>query len=474
MECRTLARIAVAGILLVATGARADLRDSIESILKDPYLKGVSVGIKIVKLGDSADASKVAYEKDAIQRFNPASNLKLVTTAAALETLGSDFQFQTKLVQKGNILALVGDGDPTLGDAEALRKVDWQSTTLFQKWAEGLSARGLKSADQLVYDDSIFDDQYVNPAWPADQLQDWYVAGVAGLNFNINCLDFYVKPGEYGKPVDYTTDPPTTYPAVVNTCVHGKENAIWLSRAPGASQVELRGQASVANIDPVRVTIDNPPLYTATVLRDVFKKSGIDIGGDIKRDPTVRDSMDQWQTIAVNQTPIAQVISRANKDSINLYAEALCKRLGAAVSKQPGSWANGPPAVGAFLQSIGITPNQFSLQDGCGLSHKDTISPGTLVAVLEHEFFSKNRDVYLNSLAVAGVDGTLKKRFEGTPLLHRVVGKSGFIDGVSALSGFVKSRDGTQYVFAIMFNGIGKGTNSAAKKVQERIVMTLN
>ncbi|MGN6627356.1 MAG: D-alanyl-D-alanine carboxypeptidase/D-alanyl-D-alanine endopeptidase [Tepidisphaeraceae bacterium] len=474
MECRKLAGIAIIGVLALARVGRADLEGSIEKVLREPYLKNVTVGIKVVRLGETAADSKTVYEKDATRQMTPASNLKLVTTAAALETLGADFQFQTKLMQKGNTLALVGDGDPMLGDAEVLHKVDWQSTTLFEKWAQGLAARGLKSADQLVYDDSIFDEQYICPTWPADQIQKRYVAGVAGLNFNANCLDFYLKPGDMGKVVDYTMDPPTAYTKVNNTCVRGRNNAVWLTRANGSAQIELHGQINYANQEPVSVTVDNPPLFTATVLKETFQKAGIPIGGEIQRDPTVRTSPEAWQTLAVNQTPIAQVIARANKDSMNLYAEALCKRLGAAASKGSGSWSNGPPAVGAFLQSIGVEQDQFSLEDGCGLSRKDTVSPGTLVAVLEHEYFSKNRDIYLNSLAIAGVDGTLKHRFDDTPMRHRVVGKSGFIDGVSALSGFVKSKDGSQYVFSILFNGIAKGTNSTAKDVQERIVMALN
>ena len=241
----------------------------------------------------------------------------------------------------------------------------------------------------------------------------------------------------------------------------------------------LRAALSRAGIGPEQVDIvQGAQVIQAAAgqnpARQAAVKAGIPIGGEITRDPTVRTSPEAWQTLAVNQTPIAQVIARANKDSMNLYAEALCKRLGAAASKGSGSWSNGPPAVGAFLQSIGVGPDQFSLDDGCGLSRKDTVSPGTLVAVLEHEYFSKNRDIYLNSLAIAGVDGTLKHRFDDTPMRHRVVGKSGFIDGVSALSGFVKSKDGSQYVFSILFNGIAKGTNSTAKDVQERIVMALN
>lgn len=461
-----------AASLLVAASAHAAVHESIDDVLHDVYLKGVTVGIKVVKLGDTAAASKTTYDRDSTKPMTPASNFKLLTTAAALDTLGPDFKFQTRLVQKGSTLALVGDGDPSLGDAEALARVGWKSTTEFEKWADGLIARGVKSADKLVYDDSIFDGPFVHPNWPVKQLNNRYEAGVAGLNFNANCLDFYIKPKAAGEKVDFVTDPPTSYGNVTNVCVTGPKNAVSITHAAGSSDLELRGSIPKANDEPISSPVIDPPLFAATVLRDVFTKAGMSVGGDVTRDATVRSSLAGWQTLAVHETPIAAVIARANKDSMNLYAEALGKRLGAKQSGV-GNWKTGPAAVGAFLKSIGIDESQFTLDDGCGLSKHDAISPAGLVAVLEHEYFAPHHEMYLSSLAVAGVDGTLKDRFEGTPLRQKVIGKSGFIDGVSALSGFLHAKDGSTYVFSILFNGIAKGTNSTAKKLQERMVTAI-
>ncbi|MDB5328830.1 MAG: dac [Phycisphaerales bacterium] len=452
---------------------QADVSSTIEGVLRDPYLKNVRVGVKIAKLNGESPAT-VIYEHEPTRPLTPASNLKLITTAAALDTLGPDFVFRTRLLQKDSTLALVGDGDPSLGDAEALEKTGWTSTTLFEKWAESVKARGVKGFGKLVYDDSIFDEKYVHPTWPANQIHLRYVAGVAGLNLNANCLDFYLQPKGKGAVVDYRVDPTTTYAPIANTCVGGTKNAVWLSRAADSNKIELRGQTDAANGKPISVTVDDPSKFTATVLADTFKKAGIPIEGDIERDATVRAAADSWQPLAVYETPITTIIARANKDSMNLYAEALCKRVGAKVSGESGSWANGPAAVGAFLQSIGVSADQFSFDDGCGLSKKNVISPGAILAVLEHEYRSKHRDAYLTSLAVAGVDGTLKDRFGGSGLRERVIGKSGFIASVSALAGFVKAKDGSTYVFSILFNGIAEGTNSHAKLLQEKIVAAVD
>jgi D-alanyl-D-alanine carboxypeptidase/D-alanyl-D-alanine-endopeptidase (penicillin-binding protein 4) len=176
--------------------------------------------------------------------------------------------------------------------------------------------------------------------------------------------------------------------------------------------------------------------------------------------------------LAVHETPIATVLARANKDSMNLYAEAMCKRLGAAVSKSPGSWENGTAAVAAFLKSCGVDSNEFNIDDGCGLSRKNGISANAMARVLAHTFASKNRDLYIASLSVAGIDGTLDKRFDNSDLRGRVHAKSGFINGVSALSGYLKAKDGHWYAFAILMNGVSDV--ATCKQLQERIVKALD
>lgn len=465
----------VALLLVIACGqiTFAQVRQRVEDVLKEPYLRNIEVGVKLVKLGDKPDADQTLYERRADVPFTPASNLKVLTTSAALDTLGADFKFTTLLVQKEQTLALIGDGDPTLGDAEFLKKADWQSTTLFTKWAEALASRGLKEAASLLYDDSIFDHVYQHPSWPVDQIHKRYVAGVAGLNFNANCLDFYLKPNGRGEVVSYQTDPPAVGIAIQNNCTLGGKNAVWLSRAPASDAIILRGETNGANMEPISVTVNNPPMFTADVFLRTFGQAGIAIKGEPVRDPSIRKSIRDWTALAVHETPIEQVLTRANKDSMNLYAEALCKRMGAKASGESGTWANGTQAIGKYLQSLGVPDNQFTLDDGSGLSRKNAISPDAMIAILRHQYHSKNRDLFIRTFAVGGIDGTLEHRFDDGPLKERVFAKSGFIDGVSALSGYVHGKDDQWYAFSILFNGIAKGTNATAKKLQERIVLSL-
>jgi D-alanyl-D-alanine carboxypeptidase/D-alanyl-D-alanine-endopeptidase (penicillin-binding protein 4) len=154
---------------------------------------------------------------------------------------------------------------------------------------------------------------------------------------------------------------------------------------------------------------------------------------------------------------------------MNLYAECVCKRLGFAATGE-GSWASGTSAVGTFLRGLGVGAEEFNLDDGCGLSKQDSVSPTAMVAVLAHDYFSNYSKAYLSTLSVAGSDGTLQDRFKDSDLRGRVIGKSGFVNGVSCLSGFLTGRDGRAYVFSILINGIPDLSNSLVKVLEEKVV----
>ena len=462
------------GILLGSSRiAHGDLKSDIDAVLSDKYLQNVEVGVKIVRLTDNNPDT--VYERASRTPLKPASNLKVVTTAAALTKFGAGFKFETILAQKDRNLAIIGSGDPAFGDAELLKPFNWTTTTVLENWAASLKKINITAVDHLYIDDSIFDETFTHPTWPDDQLHKRYVAGVAGLNLNANCIDFYLKPQGLGNVVQYVTDPPTSSEGIINNCVLGTKNEVWASRHLQTNKIILRGETNGANVAPISVTVGDPSLFAGNVAGEIFSKAGVKVLNPVLRNRTIRDNVqDGWKPLAIHETPILQILTRANKDSMNLYAEALCKRLGNADSGKSGSWENGTAAIGKYLQSIGVPPDQFKLIDGCGLSHSNTISPDAIVSVLVSEFNKSTRDAYISTLAIAAVDGTLKDRFESSPMRGRVFGKSGFIDGVSCLSGYLKNKDGHWFAFSIMFNGIPKKSNSVAKPLQERILRAVD
>ncbi len=476
--------VLLASLSFIALPSCADLPTEIKAVLMSPLLSKADVGIAVVKLGNSAQTSTVIFRHESELPLIPASNLKVITTSAALDAFGPDFRFRTVLARHGDDLVLIGDGDPTLGDVELLKKVGWDATTVFRQWADALRKRGIAKVANLLIDDSVFEQNGIHPHWPADQMQLRYSAEVGGLNLNTNCVDFFLATTTTGNYCTYRSVPSTDYLTVKNVCVSGGDNAIRLSRQHGTNNITLGGTCPQSSGVPVSVTVHDPALFTGTVLMETLKANGITFTGKVIRDRTIRTELSKpsttksaagdWQPLAVHETPLSQALARANKDSVNLYAECLCKRLGFAVAGQSGSWENGTAAVGAFLKKIGVDESEFHLDDGSGLSKQNHISPHAIAEVLMYDYFGGNRQAFINSLSIAGSDGTLERRFPNSDLRGRVFGKSGFVRGVSSLSGFLEARDGNWYAFSILMNGIPELSNSAVKPLQEAIVRAVD
>ena len=469
-----LPRLLCLVVLLAPCAARADLAADVGNLLADKQLKRAVVGVEIIRLGERPSDDATLFRKEAQTPLIPASNLKLLSTSAALHKLGPGYKFRTSLLAGNGDVAIAGGGDPTLGDSEFLKGTGWNVYTVFESWADQLVKRKITSVRDVIVDDSIFDEEFLHPNWPLDQVHKRYQAEVAGLNLNANVLEFAVRPTSVGQTATYTTNPDTRYAGVRNTCVTGNQNAIWLSREVGTNQIILRGETPGRAQVPVSVTIHDPPMYAGTVFAEVLRRKGIAVSGTVRRDRTLSAQREQrgLKVIAIHETPLTTVLGRANKESVNLYAESLCKLLGRETSGRPGSWENGTAALGAFLQSIGVARSEFTIDDGSGLSKRNAISAEAMAKVLTHNFHSAHRDVFRSSLAIAGVDGTLDGRFRGSDLRGRVFAKSGYVNGVCALSGYVRARDGRWYAFSILMNRVSG--LAAMQQIQEKIVKAID
>lgn len=468
---------AVALLVSFVSLARAQVDSSIRSALANPVLQRATAGVEVVRLGATRADDRVVFSSNGDTPLIPASNQKVLTSAVALERLGPEFNFRTLLLRRGNDLAFVGDGDPTLGDSAFLRKATsekWQTTTLFGRWAGLLQQQGVTRIDRLLFDDSVFDRVLLHPAWPVEQSHLPYVPQVGGINFNANCLDVYVTPT--GGAVEARIDPTTSHVSFRNAAIAGKENKLSLIRNGGTNTITLSGTVSAKNTVPWRVTIHDPSSYGATVLAETLRAAGIEVGS-VERDPTIRQSLvagnnQGWTAVVSFETGLMSIIHEVNKQSNNLYAEAICKRIGA-MDGTSGSWESGTQAMYRLAMAAGAREDSLSPDDGSGMSRNNRVSASTLAAVLAHAYHSPHRDAFIGSLAVGGVDGTLSRRFRGD-LAGRVFAKTGYIRGVSALSGYVQARSGDWYAFSILFNDLPDGGVSAARQAQERIVGALD
>jgi D-alanyl-D-alanine carboxypeptidase/D-alanyl-D-alanine-endopeptidase (penicillin-binding protein 4) len=480
---RTCGQTAFAALaaLAVAGSTAAGLPEEVGVLIRRAKLGAATVAVSV---RDAATGVPLVYLNDD-EMMIPASNMKLLTTGAALHALGPEFDFRTRLLADRDRLVIAGDGDPGFGDPDLLEQIeigDEQGidvAAFVGLWVDAVAAAGFDEISEIVVDDRIFDRQFVHPTWPADQLNRRYCAEVSGFNFHGNVLHFYPRPGTGERPDLELFRPYVPWMLINNRAttrdgVHDS-NDIWIARKLDSNVLTFHGNVKHHYRTPVPVTIHDMPLFFARLLAERLRESGIPVA--LFRTADASDPDPAGRTIGpVVSTPISNALTRCNTDSQNLYAEALLKRIGHAVTNEPGSWFNGTAVVRHAVHQRLDDPNlavKLKIRDGSGLSRENRIAAATMTAWLD-TFHDDQRigEMFIASLARAGRTGTLAQRFEGTDLHGMTVhAKSGYINFVSCLSGFVTARDGRRRSFSILVNGLREpGSVGRAKKLQEHIL----
>ncbi len=414
------------------------------------------MGAKVVEL----PGGRVLYDRDADVPLIPASNMKLVVISGAIDQLKADYQFRTVLAIRGEDLVVVGCGDPTLGDQKLAAEKGEAITAVFHGWAAKLIASGVRQIPgDLVIDDLVFDQSFVHPNWPADQYQAWYEAPVGGLNFNANCTDVAVQPGPRGKPAAASLVPGNRYLKISNRTTSGAKHGAWVHRPRQSDTLTVKG--TVARQDRLGpVTVRDPGLYFGSVLKTVLAAKGIAVRGEVRREKLALDDKGiprGAHVVAIHASPLTGALRRAGRDSLGMMAEALMKLLGAKAGGV-GSWESGRAAVRSFFVKVGVQANQFVIDDGSGLSRQNRLSAAAATQVLAYMFSAPNGSfaTLRESLARPGREGTLKRRLRGEATRDRVFAKTGYINGVRTLAGYVQGGSGRWLAFAFFYNGAGQ------------------
>ncbi len=467
----------LAEFLEAKTTTPNNLNGRIQLVLKNPSLKNVSYGISVVSVKKNA----VLFNYRDNDLFSIASNMKLLTTAAALEYLGPDFQYKTSIETRGRIttqgelegdVIIRGSGDPNLSG----RFYSGDITAVPESWADAIRNRGIrKISGDVIADDCVFDRLYTNPGWPENQLSEWYCAPSCGLSFNDNCVDITLLPCK--KPGDIVTlrvEPNTAYFTIFNTCVstsNKKEHAYSIYRKPGTNQIFIKGKFWV-NASPEKswVNVHNPALYLATVFREALEKKGVIVGGD-PRMVDEADSLDaDLEKITETISTMKQTVLVTNKNSQNFYAEQIVKTLGSQI-KGRGSLDAGIEVLHAFMDKLGFSPDAYQIQDGSGLSKGNKLSPGMITTLLTYMNRHPHRDVLYDSLPVSGIDGGLRRRMASSQYKNKVHAKTGYIAKTSALSGYIDTANGDTLAFSILMNNFKD--LGAVRKIQDDICQAL-
>jgi serine-type D-Ala-D-Ala carboxypeptidase/endopeptidase (penicillin-binding protein 4) len=412
----------------------------------------------------------------------PASNLKLVTSAAALHHLGPDFRFATYLLARGPIrggalhgdLILYGTGDPTFADVPRRG-----AEAAFPRFVEELRALGIREIrGDILGDETYFQGPYRRDGWNPSSLNDWYAARASALSFNENVATLRVQPGPAGTAPRIVTIPEAAHLPMENRSVSvatRPRTPFMAIRDDPDTPIVLWGQLPAGSREIWRViTVSDPPAYAASVFRHHLEGEGIRVHGG---SGAIRDPGDSplkgatgpspLRTVAVHRSPpLGDMLRAVNTESHNLFAELLTFTLGKVVSGE-GSFGAGTAVLEDYLVSVaGGTGTGVRLDDGSGLSRDNRLSAGSLVRVLQRmaEIGLEN-DPFWTSLPRAGNRRELGRMYR-SPAAGNLRAKTGTISGVSGLSGIVRTADGEPVVFSILANGV---PTSSAKRIEDQI-----
>ncbi|MHB2018958.1 MAG: D-alanyl-D-alanine carboxypeptidase/D-alanyl-D-alanine endopeptidase [Candidatus Xenobia bacterium] len=415
-----------------ATTPSAAVARAVEKVTGgDPALQEAHWGLIV-----EDSQGQVLYEHDADRLFNPASNLKLVTAAAARGLLGNQARFHTKLMAQGSIdgdgvlhgdLCLAGGGDPSLTTADLQQAVQ----DLHIKRVDG----------NVVVDDRAFQGSKLGPGWAWDNFSAPYSAEADALTLDENTATLQVN--DRGA----TALPDVGYLTLHDHVVRGGRTDVNAERQLGGNDVDVTGSIAPGESARFAVTVHDPGVYAGAILKSLTHATG-----------QVERGVASGQTLWDHQSPtLLDLESHMLKASDNLYGETLIRDLA-------GGRFDQAPALEKETLHL---PEPAVIVDGSGLSRDDLVSPRLLAGVLQQNY----RDPQVqDTLPIAGVDGTLRHRMEG--LKGRVHAKTGTLDGVSSLSGWLTLPSGQQVAFSWICNGYTHG--GEVKATEDRLIEAID
>ncbi|MEC3885751.1 D-alanyl-D-alanine carboxypeptidase/D-alanyl-D-alanine-endopeptidase [Halobacillus sp. HZG1] len=452
-----------------------DLGNEIRTILMDEDLDGALAGVSI----RSAETGEVIYDHDGDIRLKPASNMKLLTGAAAMEVLGPEYTFTTDILVNGEVkgkklhgdLYIKGKGDPTLMEKD------------FVAMAQSLKEKGIREVKgDLVADDTWYDDIRLSEDIAWNDETNYTGAQISALTVSPNedydagtVIVAAYPSDEIGEPAEIKVTPENDYVEIVNratTVSSDQSKDISIERKHETNQIVIEGEIPVdGSRSRSWIAVSEPTGLALNLFHKALENEGIKVKGKKLVDGQTPETAEV--VISKESIPLKELFIPFMKISNNGHAEVLLKEMGKRVHDE-GSWDKGLEVVEDFLTGNGVDADTMRLRDGSGMSHVNMVPANEisnlLYQVKDKEWFP----AYWNSLPVAGngerfVGGTLRYRMNDTAAEDNVRAKTGSLTGVTSLSGYVTSADGEELIFSIVLNNY----LGSVKDIEDEIAVTL-
>ena len=470
--------LVLAGALLVATGAsssdarpleRRVVQKRVDRWLRSSSLRGVSIGVSV---RDAADG-RVLAAHDATERYNPASGAKLLTTAAALLSLPLHGRWTTRVHRRHDALILVGGGDPKL--------LPEHMDELSARVAAVLESQGGEPITRIVVDAHLFDGDTLPPAYDQKDTDAGYRPAIGAAGCNFGAVAVVVRPGRRpGDPVRVRIVPPSGAVVVKSDAITtaGAGSSITVRGEPladGRTRVAVHGTlGSRSPGDTVRKRVANPDLLTGYVLRRGLVNLGLPVG-----EATVRVATEQVpdpgpEIASLKSRDLRATIADINTWSNNFMAEMLLKHLGGLERESPATWQAATDRVSRLLAGLGLAADQFQVVNGSGLYRATSVSAEAMTKLLVAMAADPARGPpFRDSLAVGGRTGTLRSRLRHRRVRGRVQAKTGTLDEVVSLSGYLETRRGHTLAFSVLINDATPERTGSLRRATDRLLMRL-
>lgn len=460
-----------------------NLNAEIEKLKNDSDLSHASWGICVMR---TKTGETITQYNDNIS-LTPASTLKAVTTAAGLSILGSDYTYQTTLeydgvydsingIIKGN-LYIKGSGDPTI-ESQYFKNKD-TPTPLTQKWAEELKAKGIKKIEgAIIADASAFEFETVPSTWIWGDMGNYYGAGASGLSYMDNMYTLYFKSGKSGDTTSITKTEPELLNLRINNYVkaNGSDDNAYIYGAPYSYERYVTGTIPPYKTDfDVKGSMPDPPYFFAYQLSQSLLNSGVEVVHSptslriLQLNNSYRPQARKKLLIYTSPT-LDKIVYFTNLNSNNLFAEHILKTIALKIQGR-GSENTGTDEVLKFWKAKGINTGGMYMQDGCGLSRGNSITPNQLASVFRLMTLDSAYTSFYNSLPVAGKTGTMVRLCKGTFAENNLRAKTGSLSRVRSFAGYVTTKNEEQLCFSIIVNNYDCSSAEIRKKLERLMVL---